>query len=1048
KAQLMVVSPSTRKPVMKAKSLQFIIKEDVRRIVAEGTETVLYFGKDSIYHPSSNIRFEIDDKTINVQRGERGSDRNPFFDSYHNIRIDTDRIDWALESDSMLIGKKTVGMGGGDDKLAVFESYHYFNEGEYRSLQNISTTNPIAGVMAYSRDLGSNTLDTEGLAKKLNTKFSISTIQSLLYSMVSKGFIEYDKENETIYIQEKLRHYALSAVEKTDYDNVIIRSKTKESNAILYLDEKNQNPIDIKAVNNIEFSQEQKVALKPLNNQIMLKQNRNMDFAGKVFAGMTIFQGKDFMFDYNGFQIQMDSIRYFDLFENSGQTDERDEPIAYGIGSRIEDVSGTLLIDAPHNKSGVEDINMFPSFTSSGYSFVYYDGRDIMDGIYKRDSFYFRLNKFGFNNLDNYMPSAIKFKGQMFSSDIFTPFEEKLVLVDEDKSLGFIHDTPVDGYPTYMRKTPTGKGTYEGQIKLSNKGFLGEGNIKYLAASIDSEDIVFQPKILTCSARRFDLEEKRDVNPELPQVRGIDVSVKWKPYRDSMYVKPLESPFVMYQTGQHTLDGTLILTPGGLRANGLLDWDKASMTSRDFLFGAYSVTADTSNLSIKAAGTADKLAFDSRNMKADVDFENGVGNFKANSKDISTNMPYNKFSTSMEEFDWDMNNETVTFQSKPGTKDEFLSAELDSLQFKGNKGFYDMKTSTLTVEGVPFVKTADALVYPVDGKIEVKGEGKITTLEDARIIASDKTKYHVINKATVTIKTGRDYKAKGYYEYNIGDRKQEVLFSDIIGSPIGKGKRAKKKLATRGSGIVKEDEDFYIDKKTQFQGDIQLSSDRKELYFEGYSKLDMDLPQNNWFTVRSMGDKKNLAIEINEPVALDGQPLRTGLFIDRMSGMPYPAVLGVLFSRKDRALMDIKGVFKYDDKADAFMFGDSLKLTTGKNYKGDIFKVSNRRRECTATGQFNIGEGVQFFQPIVVGQAVMKLRSTANDTTAVTSAERAELNLNTMVGLSYLLPEKALKAMEADLKANLFDASPIKYDSKYKAMIPEVVGGLVTNESG
>ena len=125
----------------------------------------------------------------------------------------------------------------------------------------------------------------------------------------------------------------------------------------------------------------------------------------------------------------------------------------------------------------------------------------------------------------------------------------------------------------YWSKRSQGKGNYTGEVSLSNAGFLGRGNVKYLAASIDSEDIVFKPKRMICSARRFNLEENRGSFPELPQVKGIDVNVNWVPYRDSMYITPEEAPFAMYQAGLHTLDGTLILTPGGLRGNGLLDWN-------------------------------------------------------------------------------------------------------------------------------------------------------------------------------------------------------------------------------------------------------------------------------------------------------------------------------------------------------------------------------------------------------------------------------------------------------------------------------------------
>ncbi len=53
-----------------------------------------------------------------------------------------------------------------------------------------------------------------------------------------------------------------------------------------------------------------------------------------------------------------------------------------------------LLIDNPNNKSGFQQFPQYPIFNSNESSFVYYDASSIFNGIYKRDSFYFRLEPF------------------------------------------------------------------------------------------------------------------------------------------------------------------------------------------------------------------------------------------------------------------------------------------------------------------------------------------------------------------------------------------------------------------------------------------------------------------------------------------------------------------------------------------------------------------------------------------------------------------------------------------------------------------------------
>ena len=68
------------------------------------------------------------------------------------------------------------------------------------------------------------------------------------------------------------------------------------------------------------------------------------------------------------------------------------------------------LIDAPSNKSGRQDIEIFPSFQSKKNSFVYYDDYETERGVYKRDSFFFELKPFSFNGLDEVEAEEYQFQ--------------------------------------------------------------------------------------------------------------------------------------------------------------------------------------------------------------------------------------------------------------------------------------------------------------------------------------------------------------------------------------------------------------------------------------------------------------------------------------------------------------------------------------------------------------------------------------------------------------------------------------------------------------
>ncbi len=995
----------------------FAIKRE-EKIVAERVESTLYFGQDSLYHPSVNVRFEIPTKTLALSRGKRGSDRNPFYNSLHQVNIDAEKIDCHLQTDSIFIGTRAVGFNK-DSKPMTLESLKFFALSDYQRIQNISTTNPISLMKIYHDETGEKVVDADALAKRLNPRFTVENINSLLYDLVSQGFINYDADEKTVELKDKVFHYADASTKKVDFDNLRVNSVTRETNAILNLKD---NSIAVEGVKKIDFSQKQRVGLLPFNDQVTMYKNRDMAFDGKVFAGFSTFMGKDYRFDYDKFHVEMDSVRFFDLFTPTGVIQKNGEPEAVSIGSRIEHMTGVLLIDAPSNKSGREDIEIFPSLQSKGNSFVFYDYKETQQGAYKRDSFYFELAPFSFNKLDRYVREDVQFKGDMYSADIFPVFKETLSL-QEDESLGFVTKSPDAGYPNYQ-----GKGNYTGDINLSNQGFLGQGTLKYLGANIDAEDFVFKPKQLTASAERFDLEEDRNSEIEVPQVRGYDVKIDWRPYKDSMYVRSKEAPFELYKSGDHTLKGMLILTPGGLKGTGLLDWSKASMTSELFSLGAYSATADTTDLKIRAFD-ADAIALKTSNLNGIADFDEQIASFKANAEFLQTVLPYNQYETSFNEFDWDMEQETVTFKAAEGKLGSFLSIhpDQDSLYFQGKSALYDLKTNLLKIGGVPFIISSDAFIYTESGDVEIQPGAVMTTLENAKIVADTTNQLHVINRATVNVLGKKEYRASGFYEYNIGDKKQEIEFAEIVGTRVGKGSRAKKASVTRATGEVTDENDFYIDDKTEFQGTISLSAENVNLKFDGFARLESEtLPAKYWFTVSCEADKNDLAIPFDVPKSPDAQSLYSGLFLSKETATVYPRVMMPKFFTKDRNILPVKGILKYDDKVEKFIMGDSL-CVLEQSLKGNKLTYNNRTGKIDLEGKFEIGSGLNYVSVAAAGKGETEFGQLVKDTLMGTEAMASELTVELMAGLKMKVPENLMKILITDFKSSTFETNPINY---------------------
>ncbi len=1014
------------KLVLNCTSESFIIRKG-ENIAGEGLEICLYIGEDSITHVSSNLKYDVEKGKISLFRGKKGRDRNPYFSSFHNVNINIDRIDRDINTGIIEFGKKVPDFINAN-KRVDFESLSYYSEKDYLRYQNVADYNPISILRIISEKEGSRILNADFFASKLNSRFKAKNIHSLLYDLTEDGFIDYLKEENKIIVKQKVIHYSDASRQKTDFDNIKLTSISEETNGILNLE---NNDLIVNGIKNFEFSREHKIAAIPTGKQVLIKENRDLEFDGDLFAGFGLFTGRGYHFDYEQFEIKMDSVRFMDLYLPSGELDKNGDALAYAMDSRLEYLSGTLVMDAPENKSGTSKIDMFPIFNSSGPSYVYYDKKRTLNGCYHRDSFFFELDPFFLEDMDKQIQNDLDFTGTMKSASIFPDFKEKLVL-QEDQSLGFIHNTPETGYPAYQQK-----GNFKGEMNLSNKGLFGKGKVSYKWASIDADKITFKPNQLLTSAKNFEVSEVRSDEVSVPQVKGYDVSIDWKPYKDSMYIQSLEKPFELFQKPGYTLENLLILTPDGIKGRGTFNSNRGILNAHLISFEAFSAQSDTADLQIKASGV-DHLALDTKNVYAKLDFDKQMGYVKANKEDIITTLPYNKYQTDLNEYDWDMQAETITFKTKEKQLGNFLSIhdDQDSLAFQGTTALYDLKTNELKLGGVPEILTADAIVVPEQGNVDVRPGGMISTLKNAKITAN---KYHVINKANVDIKGRKEYSATGYYQYDIGYKKQEIYFPDIKGMPFGKGKKSKKQIVSKASGSVQKEDRFYMDYRTLFNGKITLQADRQNLQFEGFAKLDVKKMKNpDWFSVNCEADKKNMLIPYNEPKNEYGDKIKTGWYISRENLDVYPLVMQALPFGKDRLVFEASGLLRYKGSSESFIMGDSLRVVSGVDY-GNVLTYSDKDGSIKMQGKFNLGPVDDEMVSVVAGGQV--------ETSVI--RENASRNMTTMAGINFHLPKSLMDYVVNDITASSFDASIISYRPHdfYEQALSEMIDNSKTRST-
>lgn len=1023
-----------REQVFYGKGPLFIIKRG-ESIVAEGVDAKLYMDQDSLYHPAADLRVDIPKQVITLSKGDKGSERNPFYSSFYNMNLNTDRIAWHLNQDSLEIGARMGTVKGVEQKVS-FESSNYFNPAEYHKMQMISEKNPISTLYTLWRksdqDEGNGRLVSDNaFAKEINAGFDYSSIQSLLAQMVQEGYINYYFDRHIIELRDKLELYALASQGKRDFDAINIESASTQANAHLNLKTKETEVFEVKK---IEISQRKKVAVIPYDRQFTLLKNRDMRFTGRLFAGFALFEGKDMHFNYEKFQIEFDSVRHLDFYIPNGNINpQTKQPMADAMNSNIERLSGALLVDAPNNKSGKDTLVTFPSLQSKKNSFVYYDQKTTQGGVYTRDSFYFKLDPFSFNRLDSYTKDQLKFKGEMASATIFAPFKETIVVRDEDKSFGFKHKTPEKGYPIY-----TAKGNYRGELDLSNSGFLGKGTLEYLTADIESEDLIFRPKQTTGTAKKFFMEEDRANTVKVPQAKGENVSVNWLPFRDSMYVESKGKAFELFKASGYSHKGVLVLTPSGLKGRGEFEWAEGKLTSRQISYGPFQASADTANLEIKSLD-GKGIAFDSKNIDGELDFDAQTGLFKANSQSATTTLPLDQYRTSMNEFAWDMKAKTIEFKADVKKPGNFVSIDpdQDTLSFQGKTALYDLQTNLLEIGGVKVIKSADAFIYPPDtANIFVQPGGKMKQITDARILCDTITKYHTINRAVVDILGKKLYKATGYYEYNIPGHNQEVFFNNIIGERRGQGNQKTKNVLTTANGDLAEKDSFFMATKVRFKGQMILRGNQPNMRFEGFSKLDADkLPNNQWFVVYTEVDKNNPTIRIKLAKNEDDEPLVTGFYLSRELGDMYPRILLPAYARIDRPILNCQDVFQYDAKNDRFIFGDSAKIVGSSVWRGSKMVFDNRVGTVQAEGPLNLGSGLNYMK--IKGSGKLK-----SDFNGITDSTGYTVTGEFMTGMQMTIPKILMDIMSNDIRASSFDAPVAIYNTNaafYQPAVSEFV---------
>jgi hypothetical protein len=935
-----------------AYSQSFTIKKG-QEIGSPKAEVIIFNGNDTIYHPELNLIYKAKKNELKLLRGVSGISKSKFFDSYHNHEFEVDAIIWNLDSARMqLVTLNGVGQVG-----SVFESNNYFNKDRMRKIQGGAPYEPLSIIKRMYEKTGNKEINATDLAKAIDSHLTEEQAKALYYNLVEMGFIRYDEAQGLVTMRDKVINYVMSNSKKVDYD--IIRIKSVPKTGTDYIDLKT-NTVELKGVEAVPISDTASVIIFPASKAINIQKNRDMQFDGLVYGGRLDFFGKNYKFNYSPFTMDLnglDSMR-INIPDSAGRLDANGQPILRTLLTDIVGVKGLLEVDAPINKSGRTRLSQFPKLTSKDKSYAYYDDPNIAGGAYKRKDFYFELLPFRLDSLNTFTPSVINWDGKLVSGGILPDITNKLHIMP-DLSLGFDIKSPDGGYALYKDG-----GKYTGDITLNHKGLSGKGEIEHLTAKFTSHDIMFYPDSLHATTDTFHIKKVTD-GVKTPEVASSGNSVFWKTKADSMLISSAkDKPFAMYEN-QTAFHGTLLLATKGLRGNGLLDWAEANLTSKDFHFQTENLAADTAAMNIKSI-SGDKVTFKTPNVNAKIDFKNRIGDFKSNIPDNPTEFAYNQFKTKIAEFKWYIDQKILDFRAPATSQGEYFSSTRESqkgLQFLGKRATYNLETSILRVEQVPYIYIADAKVVPDSGIVVVQGEAKIDQLHKATIYVDTITNKHKIENCTVDIISKAELRGSGEYKYSTKDHKdQKIVFNDIrcTKESIGDKKNFKfDAYSLIAKGPIEDTNKFFIYPNVTYKGEANLYGRNPYLFFKGYAKINFKDPAvttSDFKIIDDINPEKLLLHYDSATKSSEGTPVVTGVYFNKSSETPsiYHALFSPIMAHSDPALFKAPGAVTYKEKTGEYVMGDEAKIDSG-GYVGNVMKYNENKGIIRGEGALSLG---------------------------------------------------------------------------------------------
>ena len=868
----------------------------------------LYYQGDTVWHPECAMRFDVHNQMISVTRQMEGIGQQAFEDGYHALEWDVEGFSWKIGHPQIEIGYPLVD----NAKAGQFKSLNYFEKSSFDQLQGIDPIHPVVELYRFQKSTGLRVFTSLDYAKYI--KLSEVQARVALMNLANAGYVEYSVDERLARIADKtLRHIGYVSG-KRDHDIIRFLSNPRSGNNADW--SLASGALNVNGVDRLVFSSAREVYIDPTGGEVGVLAGCDMVLDGLVHAGNVKLNGQGMNFSYEAFTIDFNKIEEVQLSVNDTENfDYRGRPKKNWLRNSLQDISGQLAIDRPFNRSG-KDADLYPSypeFTSKETSYVYYDRPDLFGGAYTRDKFYYAVEPFKLSGLDDLTASNFKLEGTLVSAGIVADIEQPLVVMD-DFYMGLTSITPPGGSALYE-----GNATFTSALSLDGSGLRGAGEIDFLTAHVDGEELVFLPDSIIGPLTAF--ENQQSIDSDVPYATTSSGFIHYDPRDERLEVITQRDPVGLYN-GEGELSGTLTLDASGLYGEGFLDLAKAGLEARDFSFKRQKAT--TQHAAFELYGRYGSLsAFETGDVQGEVDFEARTGEFVPNSGETAIELPIQQYLCYMDRFRWFMDDDEIDLISERNvealplnfsenrTLSNFISIEptQDSLHFLSTHATYLVGEDVLQCRGVKEIAVADSRILPDSGLVTVRRDADMDELQNARLIANATTQYHLIERATLKIKGRYAFQGAGEYQYKGADKSTQTLILDEIA--------VNESIETYGLGSVYARDAFMLDPNFQFAGDFSLLAGEAFLTFSGGAQMTKTCRQfqPTWIQFDAPIDPAAVAIPISEqPLDVDGDPLACGMmFSSRAPFTLYPAFLDPLADDTERPVVVPEGALRYKD---------------------------------------------------------------------------------------------------------------------------------------